>query len=242
MLEETSNQADPTIDFDSFMQFAEGADWENIGKVVNQKTIKPEEFFAVIPPAVAQFAVILRTPWVFDALASQVPDSAQEKLQSAKRIVDERFSGIEEHPLATKFARDRAQRAITSVGKIDSNLLAEFTGFEATPIWLETKHGLTPASTVVVKGNNKIVFRETLSWDEISFLAFVFADLLKAEFERAVKMAESQALSIPNRAALSRRLEEMAGVVSNLRDIGVSLGIKHSEAEPSVKPVGSVTK
>jgi|ERR1043166_5563596 hypothetical protein len=235
MAEDMSAEADSQIDFESFMQFAKSADWEGIRRVLALKTTKPDDFFAVIPPGVAQFALILRTPWIFEALQTQAPDSVQEKLRSAKAIVDERFGGIEEHPLATKFAQDRVQRAISTVGKTDTNLLAEFSGFEATPIWLETKSGLIAASVVTLKGErDRTLFSETLAWDELSFLAFVFADLLKAEFGRAAKMADSQSINIPHRESLSRRLEQMAGVVADLRKIGDSLGIKHSATSDPV--------
>ena len=99
------------------------------------------------------------------------------------------------------------------------------TQFQATPLWLEDNERLVPATTITIRGiANKILFRATLDWDDLSFLAFVFLDLLKDEFVRAARF-KAAAVQVAQPETIARRLSEIKTVVQQLEQAATGVGL-----------------
>jgi hypothetical protein len=236
-----SGNANVPPQLDAFHEFIRRADWQRVNQMIGNRAVAAEEFFAVIPKQVAELAVFLRTPLLYEAILARVPAVLRQSLEAAKSAADTHFVGIESHPATAEMIRRRAQTVgITS--RKDDAVLTEFSGFEATPLWLESGEALVPAVTTTIRSAaNKVLMRSTLDWDDLSFLAFVLVDLFKDELTRAGKMANSHAVHIANRAVIADRLSQMRSALDEVERLAPVLNIRRSTENTSTVDKSSIT-
>jgi hypothetical protein len=206
-----------------FLHFTQNADAEELKKVIRDRAIPPERFFSVIPKPAAEFALILRTPIMFETLLSQAPAGLQDSLREAKSAADTRLSGIEDHPAVMEMVRNRFKSG-SQEGLGKPSVLTEFGSFNATPLWIESEDALVPIASIVLQGlASKVLLRVTVDPEDLSFLGLVFIELLRDELKRAAKMAETRAVEVPYKDVISQRLNKIEMALRDLKQIASGL-------------------
>lgn len=207
-----------------FLHFTQNADAEELKKVISDRAVPADKFFSVIPIPAAEFALILRTPVMFETLVSQAPPTLLDSLREAKSAADTRLSGIEDPPAVMEMVRNRFKSgAQEGLGKPD--VLTEFNGFTATPLWIESENALVPIASIVLRGlADKALLRGTVDSEDLSFLCLVFVELLRDELKRAAKMAETRVVEVPYKDVISQRLNKIEAA---LRDLKQTASVLH---------------
>lgn len=215
-----------------FLHFTENADVEELKKVIGDRAVPGERFFSVIPRTAAEFALILRTPVMFETLLQQVPATLLDSLREAKSAADTRLSGIEDHPAVMEMVRNRFRSgAQEGLGKPE--VLTEFSGFNATPLWIESEKALVPIASIALRGSaDKTLFRGTVDSEDLSFLCLVFVELLRDELNRAAKMGETRVVDVPYKDFISQRLSKIEAALRDLKKAASVLKFPAAGAHP----------
>jgi hypothetical protein len=231
--------SNPSVLLGAYSQFINDTkNWDDVRRVLAQRDLSDEEFFSTIPQPVAEFALLLRAPLIYPFLVATAPTEVGPALKSAKEAADKYFRGIEEHPVVLKVMGDRLKRApVRRAESLTSGTtLTEFTEFNATPIWMDGDDVIAPAVAIsLVSSSGKLVMKATVDWDDLSFLAWVTTNLLKSEFQRAVKMAKKQKIDIPFGEVIGYRITEMTAALREISQLAPSLRIVGSESSKAEK-------
>jgi hypothetical protein len=218
----------PSILLGQYSQFVnDRKNWDDVRNVLTHRDTPADKFFAVIPRLVAEFALLLRTPVTYQALAGSAPAELASQLTAAKQMADKYFQGIEEHPAVLGVMMDRLQATAARRGQAPSSMtaLTEFTEFHATPLWMEGDDVLAPAVAIALMSGNRFLMKVTVDWDDLSFLSWATTNLLRNELSRAQKMAKKQSVDMPFKETLGERIAEMTKMLEEINDLAAALDI-----------------